>query len=153
MKYNVPEIGEIEIKTIVFDLNGTLQVNSEIPEGVKERLAQLSAKGFHLVFFSGDVRGNASKIAEELGMEFRTTSSGKEKEKEFLTFDPETTAAIGNARIDNGTFKHAKISIGTLQAEGIHVGILKHIDVLVPSINNALDFFLNEGTFKGTMRA
>lgn len=153
MKYQVPEVGEIEINTIVFDLNGTLQVNKKIPEGVKERLARLSDLGFELVFFSGDVRGNAADIAADLGIKFVKTVSGKEKEAAFLKYDPETTAAIGNARIDIGKFKHAKLSIATLQAEGIHVGILKYVDVIVPHINDALDFFLDEGTFKGTMRA
>ena len=152
MKYAVPEVGEIEITTIVFDLNGTLQVNGKIPDGVKERVSKLKAKGFLLVLFSGDVRGNASDIAKELGIEFRKCANGKEKEKEFLTFDTNKTAAIGNARIDIGKFKHAKLSIATLQAEGIHVEILKHVDVIVPSINNALDFFLDEEVFKGTMR-
>ena len=153
MKYIVPEAGEIEINTIVLDLNGTLQVKGKIPEGVRERIIKLKEKGFELILFSGDVRGNAGKIADELGVELRKCTSGKEKESEFLTFNTETTAAIGNARIDIGKFKHAKLSIGTLQAEGIHVEILKYIDVLVPSINDALDFFLDESTFCGTMRA
>lgn len=152
MKYDVPAVGEIEINTIVFDLNGTLQVNGIIPEGVKGRLAKLRENGMQLVFFSGDARGNAQDIANELGIEFRKCVNGAEKEREFLTFDVNTTAAIGNARIDIGKFKHARLSIGTLQSEGIHVEILKYIDVLVPSINDALDFFLDEGTFKGTMR-
>jgi len=152
MKYTVPEVGEIEITTIVFDLNGTLQVNGIIPDGVKERLSKLKERGFQLVLFSGDARGNASDIAKELGIEFRKCINGKRKEEEFLTFDTNKTAAIGNARIDIGKFKHAKLSIATLQAEGMHVEILKYVDVIVPSINDALDFFLDEGTFKGTMR-
>ncbi|KXK26667.1 MAG: Potassium-transporting ATPase B chain [candidate division WS6 bacterium OLB20] len=152
MKYDVSEVGEIEINTIVFDLNGTLQVQGSIPEGVRERLAKLRELGFSLVFFTGDARGNAHEIAEELGIEFRKCVNGAEKEAAMSDFDKETTAAIGNARIDIGTFRNAKLAIGTLQAEGIHTGILKHIDVLVPSINDALDFFLDEAAFKATMR-
>ena len=152
MIYQVPEVGEIEINTIVFDLNGTLQVNKQIPEGVRERLAKLNELGFKLVFFSGDARGNAVDIAADLGMEFVKTVNGAEKEAAFLKYDSETTAAVGNARIDIGKFKHAKLSIATLQAEGIHTGILQYVDVVVPSIIDALNFFLDEGTFKGTMR-
>ena len=84
MKYDVPEVGVYEIETIVFDLNGTLQINKEIPEGVKERLLKLKEKGFHLVLFSGDVRGNAQEIADELGLEFRQCQNGKRKEEEFF---------------------------------------------------------------------
>ena len=64
----------------------------------------------------------------------------------------EETAAIGNARIDMGTFKQAKVSIATLQAEGIHTEILEHVDIIVPSILDALNFFLDEHTFSSTMR-
>jgi soluble P-type ATPase len=152
MIYNVPEVGEIEIKTIVFDLNGTLQVNGVVPEGLKERMEKLKSLGFKLVFFSGDVRGNAPKVAHELGIDFISTFNAEDKEREFLKFDTNTTAAVGNARIDIGTFKHAVLSIATLQSEGIHIEILKYVDVIVPHINDALDFFINEGTFKGTMR-
>ncbi len=40
MKYNPTGVGEIEIKTIILDLNGTLSVNGEIPDGIKERLSK-----------------------------------------------------------------------------------------------------------------
>ncbi len=57
-----------------------------------------------------------------------------------------------DARIDIGTFKPVKLRIGTLQSEGIHTGILKHIDVLVPSVNAALDFLIYPDIFNSTMR-
>lgn len=152
MIYSVPEVWEIEINTIVFDLNWTLQVNKKIPDGVKEKLDKLKEKWFHLIFFSWDVRWNAKDIAKDLWIDFIKCINWEKKEEEFLKFDVEKTAAIGNARIDIGKFKHAKLSIATLQAEWIHTGILKYVDVIVPSINDALDFFLNEWTFKWTMR-
>lgn len=152
MIYNVPEVGEIEINTIVLDLNGTLSVNGSIPNGVKEKLSKLKEMGIAIILFTGDQRGTAKDLCEEYGIEFIRTKSGKEKEQAMEKFDPETTAAIGNARIDIGTFKHAKVSIATLQSEGIHANILSHVDVVVPSINDALDFFIEKNTFAATMR-
>jgi len=75
-----------------------------------------------------------------------------EKEEAMKNLNSQTTAAIGNARIDIGTFKHAKLSIATLQSEGIHAEILKYVDVVVSSINDALDFFIDKNTFSATMR-
>ncbi len=152
MKYNVTGVGEIEIKTIVLDLNGTLAVRGEIPTGVKERLNKLRELGFEIVLFTGNQRGNAQEICDGLGITFQVAKSAAEKESLFLKLDPETTAAIGNARIDNGKFKHAKVSVATLQGEGIHTGILGLVDVIVPSINDALDFFIDADVFAGTMR-
>ncbi|SRR5260221_1269534 len=152
MIYQVTGIGEIEIKTIVLDLNGTLSVKNIIPEGVKERLTTLKEMGFKVILFTGDQRGTAAEMSANLGIEFFKAKTSDEKEELFLKLDTETTAAIGNARIDLGKFKHAKVSIATLQAEGIHTGILPFVDVIVPSINDALDFFIDKDIFGATMR-
>ena len=152
MKYNVPEVGEIEIKNIVLDLNGTLSVHGKIPDGVKERLSSIKKIGIDVVLFTGDMRKTAKDLCEDLGISFVKCKNSQEKEKAMSKFNPETTAAIGNARIDIGTFKKARVSVATLQAEGIHAGIVKHVDVIVPSINDALDFFIDKNTFSATMR-
>ncbi|MCA9391645.1 HAD hydrolase family protein [candidate division WWE3 bacterium] len=152
MNYEVPGVGEIEIKVIVLDLNGTLSVNGQVPDGVKQRLDKLNELGIEIVLFTGDQRGTAQDLCDDLGISFVRCKSLEEKEKAMGNYDSETTAAIGNARIDIGTFKKAKVSVATLQAEGIHAGILEHVDVVVPTINDALDFFIDTNTFAATMR-
>lgn len=152
MLYNIPGIGILEINTIVLDLNGTVAVHGKIVSGVKERLIQLKKLGIHVVLFSGDHRGNGQEMCDNLGISFKKAGSQEEKEKLFLELDTEKTAAIGNARIDNGKFKHAKLSIATLQSEGIHTGILKYVDIIVPNINDALDLFIDANTLEATMR-
>lgn len=152
MIYNIPEVGEIEIDTIVLDLNGTLSVNGQVVDGAKERLSALRQMGFEVILFTGDQRGTAGDLCSDLGIKFHKAVTSKEKEELFLKLDVEKTAAIGNARIDNGTFKHAKISVATLQAEGIHTGILQYVDVIVPSINDALDLFIDKNSLCATMR-
>lgn len=152
MKYKVPELGEIEINTIVLDLNGTLSVNGKIPNGVKERIQQIKSLGIKVILFTGDQRGTASELYKEYRIDLVRTKNGLEKEEAMKNLNSQTTAAIGNARIDIGTFKHAKLSIATLQSEGIHAEILKYVDVVVSSINDALDFFIDKNTFSATMR-
>lgn len=152
MKYNPKGAGEIELNTIVLDLNGTLAVNGKVPEGVSERIKKLKELGFKILLFSGDQRGTALGISQDLGIELKRASTTEEKEALTKELNAQTTVAIGNARIDIGTFKHSKISIGTIQAEGIHTGILPHLDILVPSINDALDLLINKDSFEATMR-
>lgn len=152
MRYTIPGIGTLEITTLVLDLNGTLSVHGKIVPGVKERLDQLKNLGINVILFSGDHRGNGQEMSDELGIVFKKAGSQEEKEKLFLELDTEKTAAIGNARIDNGKFKHAKLSIATLQAEGIHTGILKYVDIIVPNINDALDLFIDSSSLEATMR-
>lgn len=153
MKYDFNNQPSIEIKTIVLDLNGTLAVNGQLVVGVAERIERLKNEmGFQLILVSGDQRGNGKSMASTLGIDFRKANSLEEKERVILEYNCETTAAIGNARIDIGTFKQAKIAIATLQGEGIHTGILKEVDILVPSILDALDLFIDPNSFKATMK-
>jgi P-type E1-E2 ATPase len=143
---------KIEIKTIVLDLNGVLSVNGKIPRGAKKRLKKLRELGYKIILFTGNQRGHADKICGKLGIEYEVTPSAKEKETAILKHDPKTCAAIGNARIDIGTLKHAKVSVLTIQAEGIHTETIKYADIIVPSINDALDLFINKDSFLGTMK-
>lgn len=152
MKYNPTGVGEIELDTIILDLNGTLAVQGDIVDGAKERLEILRQLGFKIFLFTGDQRGTAAVQAGELGIDVQRATTADEKRILTEKLDVAKTVAIGNARIDIGTFEPVKLRIGTLQAEGIHTEILKHIDVLVPSINDALDFLIDPNIFNATMR-
>jgi P-type E1-E2 ATPase len=152
MIYQVTGVGEIELNTIVLDLNGTLQVQDEIVAGAKERLAKLRELGYKIYLFTGDQRGNAAEVCADLGIDYKVTKSTEEKAQGMQEFNKENTVAIGNARIDIGMFENAKVRIATLQAEGIHAGILGHVDVITNSINDALDLLIDPNTFAATMR-
>ena len=152
MKYNVPGVGEISINSIILDLNGTLSVGGVVSTRTKELISEITAKGIEVVLFTGDQRGTANKICLELGITLQKCENSKEKALASKKFNKATTAAIGNARIDIGTFKNSIISVATLQGEGIHTGILKYVDVIVPSIENALELFLDTDSFSSTMR-
>jgi len=151
MKYSVQGGEEFELDTLVLDLNGCLSVQGEIVSGVAPRIAALKESGFKIILFTGDQRGTAADLCGGLGIDFVICHSGAEKEAEMKKLGP-NCAAIGNARIDNGTFKHARVSVLTLQAEGIHASCLDKVDVIVPSINDALDLFLHPDSLCATLR-
>ena len=153
MIYHIPKGETVEIKTIVLDLNGTLTVKGKLEDSTKDLIMQLKNNDFRLVLISGDIRGNAKTIADELGMDLFLGSTSDEKAAQMQQFDKNKTAAIGNARIDIGTFENATLSIATLQAEGIHTAILQYVDIIVPSINDALQLFLDKKSLEGTLRA
>lgn len=142
----------MEIKTLVLDLNGTLTVHGQVPGGVHEQIDTLKSLGFRIVLLSGDVRGTAKDIAEQLRIELIMAKNSDEKELAILKLEPQTCASIGNARIDIGTFKHARVSVLTLQAEGIHAETIQYADIIVPSIQDALSLFIDKKSFEATMR-
>lgn len=152
MIFEIANNESIEIKTIVLDLNGTLSLNGKISSGAKERLKKLKALGYKIILFTGDQRGTAKKLCDGLNIEFIIAQTGKDKEKAILKLDPETCVSIGNSRIDIGTFKRARLSVITLQAEGIHTDVIKYADIIVPSINDAFDLFIKKDSLLATLK-
>jgi soluble P-type ATPase len=152
MIYDVPGVGVIEIDTLVVDSNGTISVKGEIVPGVIERIHQLQSHGVNVVMISSDQRGNARDLALSSGITYYEATNAREKEDILISLGSKNVAAIGNARTDIGLFVQSVISIATLQAEGIHKDIIDHVDVIMPSVNDALDFFLDSNTFIATMK-
>lgn len=152
LSYNVPGVGYIEIDTLVVDSNGTMTIRGEIVPGVIEKIHQLQSLGVNMVMISSDQRGNARDLALSSGITYYEANNSREKEDILLSLGSKKVAAIGNARIDIGLFVQSIISVATLQSEGIHKDIIDHVDVIVPSVNDALDFFLDKDTFIATMK-
>lgn len=152
MKYAIPGQDELEIKTIILDLNGTLSVAGTVPRGVKERLGQLKDKGFIVLFLTGNTRNDADELAADLGIEWKLAKNAEEKQNLALELEPETCASIGNGLIDLELMKVVKLRIVTLQAEGVHVQTMLNSDIVMPTINDALDLFLDEQRLIATLR-
>lgn len=152
MDYEIPGVGTLTIKTIILDLNGTLSVGGVVPEGVKSRLEKLKEMGFSIVFFTGNTRNDADDLAKELGIEWRLAKNAEDKRSLALELDPETCASVGNGRIDLELMKTVKLGLVTLQAEGVHVETLLACDIVVPTINDALDLFIDPQRLIATLR-
>lgn len=153
MIYKIAGQGELEIKTIILDLNGTLTVGGKIVTGVHDRLKLLKSAGFKLVLFTGNTRGDADQIAGELGIEWLQAKGADEKKKLAEKLEPNTCVSIGNGLIDLELMKTVKLRILTLQAEGIHVKTLLNSDIIVPTINDALDLFIDQDRLVATLRS
>lgn len=152
MKYKIPGADEFEIKTIILDLNGTLTVDGRVVPGVHERLRELKAAGFNVLFFTGNTRGDADVMAEELGIDWEEAKNGADKKARARKHDPATCASIGNGLIDKELMEAVKLRIVTLQSEGVHVQTLLASDIVVPSIIDALDLFLDPDRLIATLR-
>ncbi len=149
----IPGYGPLSIKTIIHDLNGTLSVKGVLVAGVREKIKMLNEMGIRQVLFSGDTRGNALTIAKDLGIEFRRAASAAEKAGLAREYDPDTCAAIGNGRIDKDLFDVVKLSIITLQSEGVHTLSLSTADIVVPTVIDALNLFLDKNILIATLRS
>jgi len=152
MLINTPNNVQLDIENIVLDLNGTLANYGTVSEETKVLIRKLKELNYRIILISGDIRGNAASIAKELEIDLLLGKNSKEKAKQIQQFNPNKTVAIGNARIDIGTFQNAIFSIATLQQEGIHTDIIKHVDIIIPSIEDALRLFIDTKALEGTLR-
>ena len=150
MKFTTNEL-IYDLDTMVIDLNGTLTVGGVIDDKVKESLKELSWLGRRLILLTWNQRGNADQFAQ-YGMEIIKASNAHAKEGFIMSLDIDKCVAIGNARIDIWMFKHVAISIATLQAEGIHKDIIEFVDIIVPSMESALNLFIDPNRFAATMK-
>lgn len=144
MILNIPGSGILEIKTIILDLNGTLAIAGMVPAGVKDQIEALKSKGMRIVLLTGNTRNDADELAAELSIEWKLTKSAEDKRRLALELDPDTCASIGNGLIDLELMKTVALRIVTLQAEGVHIQTLLNSDIIIPTINDALDLFLDE---------
>jgi soluble P-type ATPase len=152
MTYDIPGQDRLDIKTIILDLNGTLSVGGTVPKGVKNRLDQLKTKGFEVLFFTGNTRNDADVLAASLGIDWKLAKSAEDKRDLALEMGPDTCVSIGNGLIDLELMKTVKLRIVTLQAEGVHIQTLLNSDIVVPTINDALDLFIDEQRLIATLR-
>ncbi|HTE57910.1 MAG TPA: hypothetical protein VK694_04135 [Verrucomicrobiae bacterium] len=152
MTYDIPGQGRLDIQTIILDLNGTLSVGGVIPNGAKERLTTLKARGFKVLFFTGNTRNDADQLAADLGIDWKLAKSAGEKRDLALQLDPDTCASVGNGLIDLELMKVVKLGIVTLQGEGVHMQTLLVSDIVIPTINDALDLFIDDQRLKATLR-
>ena len=109
-------------------------------------------KRIKTILFSGDTQGTAVAIAKDLGVVFVKTNTAQDKLREIKKLKPTTCIAIGNGLIDASFLKAAKLGIAIMQAEGVNTKAILAADILMNSINDALDLILNEKVFISTLR-
>jgi soluble P-type ATPase len=66
---------------------------------------------------------------------------------------PDRVACIGNGRNDRRMLRLAALGIAVVQAEGASTEALAAADLLVPSVSDALDLFLNPRRLTASLRA
>ncbi len=152
MIFEIPNRDYLDLRTIILDMNGTITVKGKLIKGVAKRLKKLEKLGYRIILLTGDQRKTAEKLCKKLDIDYVVCKDAEEKGTEILSLGPEHCVAIGNARIDIETFKHAKLSILVIEGEGIHAETIPFCDIIVKSINDALDIVIDKDSLIATMK-
>ena len=154
IRIDIPGWGNMEIETIVLDMNGTVATDGKIPAEMKAKINALAQK-VKIYILTADTQETASEEAKGLTVEL-VKIPGEEstnRKFEFLkTINPEKTVVIGNGNNDQLTLKEAGLGIGVLGEEGMAVSAMKHADIVVKSISDALTLFMKPKRLVATVR-
>jgi len=154
IELNVPGWGMLTLKHLVLDLNGTIALDGQVLPGVAERLNLLSAS-LNTYLISADTRGCGSETAERLGLDLVKVSSGAEviQKRQFIEqMDARYVVAIGNGANDREMLETAALGIAVLGNEGVATASITAADILVSSIQDALDLLLYPRRLVATLR-
>ena len=153
LKIKIPGREELILSHLILDYNGTIAEDGEIIESIRPRLAEL-AKLLSIYVITADTHGTAAKKCEGLPLQvltFLTTEVGaiKAQEARKLTGGVVT---IGNGFNDIPMSDAADLSICVIGKEGCCGKLLMHTDIVVTSIDDALNLLLKPSRVRATLR-
>ncbi len=141
----IPGRGEIHLKHLVTDVNGTLAQDGKLIDGVLERITQLRDR-LEVHMLTADTHGKQKYIDAALGLKAVRVSPGGEAEQkaEFVrSLGAEGVVALGQGANDALMLKEAAIGICILSGEGTATEALLSADLIAPDVLTALDLLLH----------
>jgi len=153
-KILIPGAGEMTIKNIVFDYNGTLAVDGKLVPGVRDKI-NAHAKAFKFHVITADTFGTVEKALE--GVDCRVTTipekdQDRAKADYLSTLGSSTTIACGNGANDELMLKNAAIGVAVLLDEGLNTRALVASDVLIKDIMDLFSYLENPGRLIACLR-
>jgi len=152
---DIPGFKTIELEHLVLDYNGTLALDGEILEGVRDRLEQLS-RSLKIHVLTADTFGHARSRLEGLDCLFHLIGKGDQagaKAEYVRKIGAENVVSIGNGRNDALMLEKSALGIGLIQGEGGAVSALNSGDIICKDVNDALDLLLFPLRLKATLRS
>ena len=153
LNISIPGREDLSLGHLILDYNGTIAEDGEIIEAIRPRLAELS-KSLSISVITADTHGTATKKCEGLPVQvlvFPTTQVGAIKAAEAKKLGG-GVVTIGNGFNDISMSEVADLSICVMGKEGCCAKLLLCTDVVVTSIEDALDLLLKPARLRATLR-
>ncbi|RKD22126.1 Soluble P-type ATPase [Caminicella sporogenes DSM 14501] len=154
LEIEIPSFKKINVENIVFDYNGTLAVDGNLIEGVKERLLELT-KILNVYILTADTYGTVKENFEGLNVDIHIISKGNERLDKYefvkyLGFDK--TITVGNGNNDLLMIKESAIGICVLGREGLATETFINSDIIVNNIVDVFDMIIEKRRLIATLR-
>ena len=155
MNIIIPAYGELNIKYLVMDYNGTLAVDGMLVDGVREALTKLS-KSISLHVLTADTFGKAKSGLDGINCMLSILVE-KDQQAEKLAYvqslGVKNTVSIGNGRNDQRMLKSSALGIAVILEEGASAETMQAADIVCTSIVSALNLLSNPLRLVATLRS
>ena len=154
IEVTIPGRQKYRLAYLVLDLNGTIALDGNVVDGVGERLHALS-KLLDIYVITADTFGGAQEITENLGVKIHKVKAGEEKAQKLKCVQrlgKENVIAIGNGSNDAAMLRESILGICIIGPEGAAREAVNSSDIVVTSINTALDLILKPTRLIATLR-
>ncbi len=143
LELTIPGRGELRIRHLVTDVNGTLALDGLLLDGLAKRIGALRDR-LQIHLLTADTHGKQSVIDRQLGLIAMRVTGGNEAEQKadyVRNLGADSVIAIGQGANDAAMLKAAALGICVMSQEGVAVETLLAADLLVPDIFAALNLF------------
>ena len=149
----IPGREERNLSHLILDYNGTIALDGSLIEAIRPRLEQLATQ-MEIHVITADTHGTAAAACEGLPLKvlsFPTVQVGEIKAQEVRKLAG-GVACIGNGFNDIAMSKVCDLSVCVIGREGCCGALISHCDVVVTSIEDALDLFIHTDRLRATLR-
>ena len=151
---SIPGFGDLKLRHVVFDYNGTLALDGKISEQVRHDIIAMNQNlNIHVV--TADTYGRAKSELQDLPLKVHLLEPGKEAEQKLQyvqSLQSKSVVAIGNGNNDRQMLKEARLGILLLGAEGSAIAALESADMVVKNIGEVFGLLQNPLRLKATLR-
>lgn len=154
IELNIPGRGLVRLQHLVCDVNGTLAVDGQLPEGVRQRLNALRDR-LTLHLLTADTHGKQDGIDRQLNIQSIRIQAGDEAEQKAQyvhQLGADSVVAIGQGANDAGMLRAAAVGMCVLSPEGTAVPALLEADLVAASIMDALEMLEKPLRIVATLR-
>ncbi len=152
----VPWGEKYKINHVVFDLNGTLADHGKIADTTMELLKKL-AKETEVYILTADTHETAEELKKEIKdfaqlVVLQSNDHALEKAQFVHALGYRETITLGNGGNDYKMVQESVLSFGVIGGEGFYAPLIQKVDILVDSVDHAIEMLINPMKIVATIR-
>ena len=154
IQIDVPGFGELRLRYLVMDYNGTMACDGRLIDGVEAPVRALSQElEVHVV--TADTFGRVAQAVEALPVSLHILGRKDQdlaKEAYVTALGAGSVVSMGNGRNDGPMLKASRLGIALVQDEGASAAPLLSADIVCREISHALALLLHPERLVATLR-